>query len=62
MSCDSFTSSLSEAKHQVDPFMKVLRHILTLQRCPVLLQKITVIWSADRQDKGNVKQRTQWKY
>lgn len=49
---DSFTASLFEAKHQVNPLVKVLRHILTLQRCPVLLEKITGIWSGDRQDTG----------
>lgn len=49
---DSFTASLFEAEHQVNPLVKVLRHILTLQRRPVLLEKITGIWSGDRQDTG----------
>lgn len=37
MGGDSFTASLLVAKHEVDPLVKVLRHVLTLQRHPVLL-------------------------
>lgn len=61
MGCDGLTASLFKAKHQVDPLVKVLRHILTLQCCLVLPKKITGVWSRDRQDTVNVKQRAGWK-
>lgn len=40
MGSDSFTASLLVAEHEVDPLVKMLRHILALQRRPVLLQEI----------------------
>jgi len=43
MSCHSLTASLFEAKHQVNPFMKVLWYILTLQCRLVFLKKIAGI-------------------
>lgn len=58
VSRNSFTASLFIAKHQVDPLMKVLRHVLTLQSCPVLLKEIAGICSRDRRDTGNMKQHT----
>ncbi len=56
MGSDSFTASLLEAKHQVNPLVKVLRHKLALERCPVLLKKVAGVWSHGRQETGNVKQ------
>lgn len=40
MGGDGFAASLLVAKHQVDPLVQVLRHVLALQRHPVLLQEI----------------------
>lgn len=45
----SFTAPLLEAKHQVNPLMKVFGHILTLQGGFVLLKKITGIWRKKQQ-------------
>lgn len=57
MGCDGFTASLSEAEHQVDPLVEVLRHVLTLQGRLVLLKKVIGICSGDGQDAVNMKQQ-----
>lgn len=44
MGGDSLAASLLEAEHEVNPLVKVLRHILALQRHPVLLQEILGVW------------------
>ena len=44
MSRHGFAASLLEAEHQVDPLMKVLGHVLTLQCRPVLMKEIAGIW------------------
>lgn len=44
MGGDSLAASLLVAEHKVNPLVKVLRHILALQRHPVLLQEILGVW------------------